>query len=131
MPLVPVWTELNCTFEMELVVLHDCRHNHYDHLDSSTIKELANRFPDAVWCVPLGNAELIKSFGATHVTELDWWGETVINIPIKAESIEEVPPKAGTRSLSTIRAVCTPCQHFSGVSSSRSMSYNGVMTLSD
>jgi hypothetical protein len=83
-------------------------------LDSGTIKELAKRFPDAIWCVPLGNAELIHSLGAIHVRELDWWGETLIDFPAKAESIEEVAPKAGIRSKSSVRAVCTPCQHFSG-----------------
>jgi L-ascorbate metabolism protein UlaG (beta-lactamase superfamily) len=47
-------------------------HNHYDHLDLSTLKGLADGgAPRAV--VPLGNGELMSSAGIPRVDELDWW----------------------------------------------------------
>jgi N-acyl-phosphatidylethanolamine-hydrolysing phospholipase D len=45
-------------------------HNHYDHLDESTIEAL----PASVgYYVPLGMAEWFRARGRTDVTELDWW----------------------------------------------------------
>eukprot|EP00898_Chlorokybus_atmophyticus_P007900 jgi/Chlat1/8110/Chrsp75S07566 len=70
-------------------------HNHYDHLDENTIKALGNR---PLYLVPLGVKEWMEKFGVTNVKELDWW-----------ESHE-----AKTLSGPTLKAVCTPCQHFSG-----------------
>jgi len=48
-------------------------HNHYDHLDTWTLRALLRRFPDVQFFVPLGLAVLIRRLGARHVTELDWW----------------------------------------------------------
>ena len=53
-------------------------HNHYDHMDEGSIRELAKRF-DPVFIVPLGNGRLVKDFGAKKIVELDWWQET--NLP--------------------------------------------------
>ena len=51
-------------------------HNHYDHLDLPTLRSLAERNADTVFFIPLGNADLLRSQGITHVQELDW-GQTV------------------------------------------------------
>jgi L-ascorbate metabolism protein UlaG (beta-lactamase superfamily) len=53
--------------EIDIVLLS---HNHYDHLDVSTIRKLALRRIEFV--VSLGVASLIKKQGATVVHELDW-----------------------------------------------------------
>jgi N-acyl-phosphatidylethanolamine-hydrolysing phospholipase D len=45
-------------------------HNHYDHLDLSSVEALGN---DPLWIVPLKNAALLESVGVTNVVELDWW----------------------------------------------------------
>lgn len=45
-------------------------HNHYDHLDSWTVRQLPADFP---WYVPLGLGDWFRSRGRTRVTELDWW----------------------------------------------------------
>ncbi|MCP4004161.1 MAG: MBL fold metallo-hydrolase [bacterium] len=50
-------------------------HNHYDHLDLESLEAIASRNPDAVFLVPLANADLLRARGLTHVRELDW-GET-------------------------------------------------------
>lgn len=53
-------------------------HNHYDHMDSATIKMLEKKFAPH-FITPLANIEKMKSFGATTVTELDWWESININ----------------------------------------------------
>lgn len=45
-------------------------HNHYDHLDTWTIKRLPRDLP---WFVPLGLGEWLRRGGVRQVTELDWW----------------------------------------------------------
>jgi len=50
-------------------------HNHYDHLDIPTLRQLAKRNPDTRFFVPLGNADLLHRNGIDQVTELDWGGE--------------------------------------------------------
>lgn len=65
-------------------------HNHYDHLDQRSIRDLP---PDTRFFVPLGLAAFIKDLGKKDVTEMDWW--------------ESVYLKDGTR------LTCTPMQHWS------------------
>ncbi|CAK9203950.1 unnamed protein product [Sphagnum troendelagicum] len=73
-------------------------HNHYDHLDTETVKALGNK---PLYLVPLGIKSWFTDLGITNVVELDWWQEHKVSIPVGDSS----------RSL---RAICTPCQHFSG-----------------
>jgi len=71
-------------------------HNHYDHLDLNSVKELNNRFGDKMhWFVPLGIAEWMRSVGCENVKELNWGEESFI------------PHK------SKIKFVLTPAQHWS------------------
>jgi L-ascorbate metabolism protein UlaG (beta-lactamase superfamily) len=49
-------------------------HNHYDHLDKSTIKKLLKN--DPVFVVPLGLKNFFTKLGAKEVYELDWWEST-------------------------------------------------------
>jgi N-acyl-phosphatidylethanolamine-hydrolysing phospholipase D len=67
-------------------------HNHYDHLDKTTVRSLARRFPEAVWLVPLRLAALVTRWGVKRVQELDWWQESTMD---------------------GVRFGCTPAQHFS------------------
>ena len=46
-------------------------HNHYDHLDKSTIKKMIKK--NAVFLVPLKLKDYLCSLGAEEVYELDWW----------------------------------------------------------
>ncbi len=68
-------------------------HDHYDHLDAPTVRQLVRRHPAAVWVAPLGVASWLRRRGAADVRELDWWAKTTVG-PL------------------TINA--TPAQHFSG-----------------
>lgn len=50
-------------------------HNHYDHLDLSTLKQLAKKgTPRSI--VSLGNLDLVRDTGIPKVDEFDWWQST-------------------------------------------------------
>ncbi len=68
-------------------------HDHYDHLDSTTVRRLTARFPAAAWRVPLGVAAFVRKRGATDVKELSW------------HDIDQI---------GEMRLTCVPAQHFSG-----------------
>ena len=48
-------------------------HNHYDHLDEASIREIAKTQPSVEFFVPLGLKSLLEDWEAEYVTELDWW----------------------------------------------------------
>ena len=56
--------------QIDVVVIS---HNHYDHLDESSIREIAKTQPNVEFLVPLGLKLLLEEWGGTNVTELDWW----------------------------------------------------------
>lgn len=68
-------------------------HDHYDHLDISTVKRLHDL--TEVFVTPLGVGERLRRWGidSAKVVELDWWERT---------------------SLGRIELTATPAQHFSG-----------------
>lgn len=57
-------------------------HNHYDHMDSETIKKLEDKFAPK-FIVPLANMEKMKSFGAKNVVEIDWYDSVQITQDFK------------------------------------------------
>lgn len=83
---------------IDLVVLS---HNHYDHMDATTIRRLGN---GPHYAVPLGNRFWLERWGVApdNITELDWWGSVDVG--------ELLDGKAGRE----IRLHCVPAQHFSG-----------------
>jgi N-acyl-phosphatidylethanolamine-hydrolysing phospholipase D len=71
-------------------------HNHYDHLSSSTVDQLLQRFGHKLqWIVPMGVKSWLKSCGIASVVELDWWGFTT--------------PATHPH----LRVTCVPAQHWS------------------
>lgn len=66
-------------------------HDHYDHLDLSTVKRLAATH-DPLFVVPLGLKAWFEDNGMPRVVELDWWQE---------------------HEHRGVRFVCAPAQHFS------------------
>ena len=68
-------------------------HDHYDHLDTSTIRNLASR--EVPFVTPLGVGAHLEAWGIaeTRITELDWWEETTIG---------------------GVQLTATPARHFSG-----------------
>jgi L-ascorbate metabolism protein UlaG (beta-lactamase superfamily) len=53
-------------------------HNHYDHLDEHSIRQISKYQPNVKFLVPLGLKKLLIEWGATDVTELDWWQSVII-----------------------------------------------------
>ncbi len=64
---------------IDLVIIS---HNHYDHLDLSTLKKLDNRFNPLI-AVPLGVDELLKKEGFKQTVALDWWESHEISEQLK------------------------------------------------
>ena len=64
-------------------------HNHYDHMDLTTLRRLSER--DRPWVFSgLGNHALLASAGVPHGAELDWWqtsklgpGFSVTAVPVQ------------------------------------------------
>jgi N-acyl-phosphatidylethanolamine-hydrolysing phospholipase D len=54
-------------------------HDHYDHLDLSTVRHLAARRPDTVWLAPLGVAGHLERAGARVAHEHAWWARHEID----------------------------------------------------
>ncbi|KAI9714716.1 MAG: hypothetical protein M1820_000005 [Bogoriella megaspora] len=84
--------------EVDLVVIS---HNHYDHLDDMTIREVYKRGQGKVrFLCGLGNRKCFEGMGVPtmDVVELDWWD----GVEIKVEGV------------GSVKIVCTPAQHFSG-----------------
>lgn len=48
-------------------------HNHYDHCDVWTLRQLGRRFPEMRLFTGLGNRRLCRDAGVRVVEELDWW----------------------------------------------------------
>jgi L-ascorbate metabolism protein UlaG (beta-lactamase superfamily) len=67
-------------------------HNHYDHLDETTILALAKN-PNIRFFVPLRLRDWFEDRGISNVEELDWW--------------EGVTYKG-------VKIICMPAQHYSG-----------------
>lgn len=77
--------------ELDYVVIS---HDHYDHLDYETIRQLKHRVKH--WVCSLGTGAHLEYWGISpeHISELDWW-----------ESAETGPG---------FRFTATPARHFSG-----------------
>lgn len=67
-------------------------HDHYDHLDSWTVRQLVKRHPEARWLAPLRLGRFLRRHGADAVTEMDWWEELTTH---------------------ETRFACVPAQHYS------------------
>jgi len=55
--------------EIDIVLIS---HNHYDHLNTETLKKLEKQF-HPLFLTGLGNKKLLTDEGLTKVQELDWW----------------------------------------------------------
>lgn len=74
---------------IDIVILS---HNHYDHTDLPTLKQLEEKFHPLVF-TGIGNRKLLLAEGLKNVKEMDWWEEIKTN---------------------DLSITFTPTQHFSG-----------------
>ena len=88
--LVPVPMSMDALPPIDVVLIS---HDHYDHLDRTTVRRLSRLHGAAVWFAPLGVGQRLRRWGAADVRELDWWQSAT----------------AGGIDVS-----CTPARHFSG-----------------
>ncbi|MCX5762701.1 MAG: MBL fold metallo-hydrolase [Gemmatimonadetes bacterium] len=72
-------------------------HDHYDHLDTWSVRAIARAHPLAHWVTSLGVGRQLQSLGVQQVTDLDWWQRADVG---SAEGNAQV--------------TCVPAQHFSG-----------------
>ena len=49
-------------------------HNHYDHLDKESLKQIDAKF-HPLFLVPLGDEKLLQDLGIQNVKAMDWWEE--------------------------------------------------------
>ena len=81
-------------------------HNHYDHLDKKTIKNLNRINPDIIYLVPLKLKKWFQSMGIKNVYEFNWWEEKKIKELMDNAKIESgIYNIADDTSLSTIDLV--------------------------
>ena len=69
-------------------------HDHYDHLDLATLKQLSDRFQPLI-LTGLGCGAILKANGIERVIEMDWWQEQQL-------------PSGG------LKCIFVPAQHTSG-----------------
>ncbi|KAF8989704.1 beta-lactamase superfamily domain-containing protein [Cyathus striatus] len=85
-------------------------HNHYDHLDTHTIRTLFNRTRKPHIFAPLGNGSYFESLsipkGNTHT--MDWWESKRIEVSVPSEH------SANGATTVAVDITCTPGQHATG-----------------
>ena len=99
-------------------------HDHYDHLDAGTVRQLARHHPAAHWLAPLGVGYWLRRHGVALVDECDWWDAVAVEVPggapptgtIAPVEPGDVPDLRPPVRLPTpaARVTCVPAQHFSG-----------------
>ena len=89
-------------------------HNHYDHLDSASVKALAAQAGGSPrFVVPLGLAGWFKARGISDVVELDWWESHAFTHA--AGGARKAGPAAALRPNPepALELMLTPAQHWS------------------
>jgi N-acyl-phosphatidylethanolamine-hydrolysing phospholipase D len=97
-------------------------HDHYDHLDYSSIEKLVDRVK--FWVVPLGIKQWlldnISRMDPSSIVELKWWDQvTLIRQDVSSAQHEVMLSTTGTPSVADVRGkssitlTCAPAQHWS------------------
>ena len=72
-------------------------HNHYDHLDKSTVLALHKHLPTITWILPEGLCLWFDKLGIKNTVEIPWWSQW-----------------KSARSNQDIEITAVPAQHYSG-----------------
>ncbi|MFM7332615.1 MAG: MBL fold metallo-hydrolase [Brachymonas sp.] len=88
---------------IDLVLLS---HNHYDHLDTASVKALNQQSGGApLFIVPLGVKKWFASEGITNVQQMDWWDQQTVKTSAGQVEVHFTPVQHwSARSLSDRRA---------------------------
>lgn len=68
--LIPPALPLDAIPNIDIVTVS---HNHYDHLDIQSLKEISKKHPEAIFLVPAGDKKLLKRKKIKNVYDFDWW----------------------------------------------------------
>ncbi len=81
-------------------------HNHYDHLDTNSVKALNSQAGGApLFIVPLGVKKWFAAGGITNVQQLDWWDKTTVKTAAGQVDVHFTPVQHwSARSLGDRRA---------------------------
>ena len=79
-------------------------HSHYDHLSSSSLRELRRCHPHAQYFVGLGLKDWFQRKDFRNVTELDWWQDADLTVKVPNDADK-------TETTVTARISCLPSQH--------------------
>jgi N-acyl-phosphatidylethanolamine-hydrolysing phospholipase D len=110
--------ELLQTVRVDVVCIS---HNHYDHADTETLKQIYHaRRHNVVFCVALGNSRWLTPLGIPkkQIWEADWWDQVEVSVNDTAASSEKAASvrtsvSSAANAGGVVRIVCTPCQHSS------------------
>jgi N-acyl-phosphatidylethanolamine-hydrolysing phospholipase D len=72
-------------------------HDHYDHLDSGTVRRLARKWPKIHWICPLGYERWLRRRGVRRVRELDWWEAEAVVVDGRTLRVTACPVQHWTR----------------------------------
>lgn len=88
-------------------------HNHYDHLDTASVKAILTKFPQAKYFVPLGIKQWLSSTGVPDdlIYELDWWQDRELS---PSDFGQRATPTPSSTDQTLIKVSCVPAQHNSG-----------------
>ena len=74
--LVPPAMRVDQVSDVDVVTIS---HNHYDHLDISSLISLQKSNPKCLILVPMGDKKLLDTAGIKNVFEFDWWDSIKVN----------------------------------------------------
>ncbi|GAB7343728.1 hypothetical protein MBLNU457_1706t1 [Dothideomycetes sp. NU457] len=103
--------------EIDIVLIS---HNHYDHLDIETMRQVYARNGTHIhFFAPLGNKKWFTHASGLHVpesqvTELDWWDQVRVTVDLaRATTAEDGSTSDVQSTKAEVTLTCTPSQHFS------------------
>ena len=68
--LIPPAISINELPNIDVVTIS---HNHYDHLDISSLESLFKLNPNIIFLIPMGDKDIFDKKGIKNVYEFEWW----------------------------------------------------------
>ncbi|KIL60779.1 hypothetical protein M378DRAFT_167757 [Amanita muscaria Koide BX008] len=97
----PAPCKIEDTPDIDAIVIS---HDHYDHMDADTLKNIYERPHKPLVFAPLGNEHFLKTVAKApkeNVHIMDWWESKHVEVKLPSSTF-------------SFDVTCTPCQHFTG-----------------
>jgi N-acyl-phosphatidylethanolamine-hydrolysing phospholipase D len=89
--LVPPGLDFDELPPIDIVVIS---HDHYDHLDTNTVRRIVGRGGEPpTWVTPLGYKSWLARFGVSKLVELDWWEDGTVSTDAGEVQMTAVPAR--------------------------------------